>query len=184
MSETNRLDQWIEWLHGNSARVDLASGVAAGVGLSVMGVVLFNASFLRRINPMDFSDVALLVMRATIPYLIAALMIHWLWIKPLPRVLPSWLMIACLGSLLIVVSAGALSFYEKAAASSVPPTSMLQTIPDFIRDKAKDGLGVFVVLSLLTLPFTATVYYAEHVVTVLRRWQSGPEPPSILHNNE
>ena len=162
-------------------RLDLASAVAAGAGLSVLGVVLLNASFLRRLNPLDFIDVARLVLIATMPYLIAALIIHWVWIKPLRRVLPTWLMIACLGSLLMVVSAGALSFYMKAVASSAPT---LQTLPDFIGDKVKDGLGVFVALSLLTLPITATVYYAGSIVRAFRRWKSGPEPPSILGNYE
>jgi hypothetical protein len=183
MPETTRLDEWTEWLQSNSARVDLASGVAAGAGLSMMALVLLNVSVLRRVNPMDFIDVVRVVLMATISYLIAALIIHLLWIKPLRRVIPSWLMIACLGSLLIVVSAGAWSFYTKAAASSAP-ASMLPTLPGFIGNRVKDGLAVVVVLSLLTLPTTATVYYAESVVRMLRRWQTGPELPSILGNNE
>lgn len=125
MSEINHLDEWIEWLDSNGVRVDVASAVAAGAGVSVMGLVLLHSTFLRRLNPMDFIDVAKLVLRATIPYLISAPIIHWLWIKPLRRVLPSWVMIACLGSLLIVVSAGVLSFYTMAVASS-PPLTMLQ----------------------------------------------------------
>lgn len=181
VSATNRLDEWIEWLQSSRARVDLASALAAGYGLSVMGLVLLNITFLRRLNPLDLSDVAQLVLRVTIPYLVAALVIHYLWIKPLRRVLPSWLMIACLGSLLVVISTGVWSFYTKAVASNAP---LLQTLPDFIGDKAKDGLAVFVALSLLTLPITASVYYMGSIVRAFRRWQNGPQPPSILSSYE
>jgi biotin transporter BioY len=180
MSETNVLDESIEWLQGNEARIDLASAVAAGAVLSVLGVVLLNVSYLRTLNPLDFIDVAKLVLIATIPFLIAALIIRWLWVKPLRRVLPSWVVIACLGSLLIVVSAGAFSFYTKAMASSAS-ASMIQTLSDFTRDKVKDGLAVFVALTLLTLPITGTVHYLGSILRAVRRWQNGPVPPSILH---
>jgi branched-subunit amino acid ABC-type transport system permease component len=183
MPETNRLDELIEWLQGHHARIDLTSAVAAGAGLSLMGVVLLNVSYLRTVNPQHFSDVAKLVAIATIPYLIAGLIVRWLWVKPLRRILPSWLMIACLGSLLIVISAGALSFYMKTVASSAP-ASTLQTLSDFTRDKVKDGLATFVALTLLTLPITATVYYSGSIVRAVRRWQKGPEPPSILVTHE
>ena len=174
MSETNLLDEWIEWLQGKHARLALVSALAAGAGLSLMGVVLLNVTFLRRVNPQQAADVARLVLIATIPYLVAALVVHW--VKPLRRLLPSWLLIACLGSLLIVVSAGAWSFYMKAG--------VLETLPDFTRDKVKDGLATFVALTLLTLPITAAVYYSGGIVRAVRRWQSGPQPPSILGTHE
>lgn len=55
------------------------------------------------------------------------------------------------------------------------------TVPAFIGDKLKDGVGVFVALSLLTLPFTAAVYYAESIVS---GWQNGPKPLSIVGSHE
>lgn len=183
MSASDRLDEWTAWLHSSSARVDLVSALAAGAGLSLMGLVLLNISLLRRTNPMDFFDAARIVLRVTTPYLIAGLIIHWTWTKPLRRVLPSWLMIACLGSWLLVVSTGAWSFYTDAVASNAPAT-MLQTLPDYLRDKMKDALGGFVVLSLLTLPMTATVYYSKSIVIAVRRWHTGPTPLSILITND
>lgn len=88
-------------------------------------------------------------------------------------------MIALLGALLVVVSAGAWRFYTNAVSSNATPTTLVKIV-DFIRDKARDGLGVFVVLSLFTLPITASVYYAGSIVTAVRRWHNGPEPISIL----
>jgi cytochrome bd-type quinol oxidase subunit 2 len=183
MSETNRLDELIEWLQGNHARLDLASAFVAGAGLSLMGVVLLNVSYLRTVNPQHITDVAKLVLIATIPYLVAALVIQWLWVKRLRRILPSWLMIAGLGSLLIIVSAGALSFFVKAVPSSAS-ADILQTLSDFTRDKLMDGFATFVALTLLTLPLTATVYYSGSIIKAVRRWQNGPKPPSILGSHE
>lgn len=183
MSASDRLDEWIAWLQSSSARVDLLSALAAGFGLSVVGLVLLNISAFRRLNPMDVFDVARFVLRVTIPYLIAGLIIHWTWTKPLRRVLPIWLMIACLGSWLLVVSTGAWSFYTDAVASNAPAT-MLRTLPDYLRDKMKDALGGLVVLSVITLPMTATVHYADSIVTAVRRWHNGPKPPNILSTND
>lgn len=181
VSSTNRLDEWIESFSHNSVRVDMVSAAAAGGGLCATGLVLLKASTLGRVNPLDFSDVASFVLITAMPYLIAALITHWLWIKPLRRMIPSWVMIALLGSLLIVLSAGTLSFYTKAVAWS-DPTTMYETLEAFIADKVKDGLGVFVALSLFTLPITAAVYYAGSIVKAVRRWHKGAEPPSILGN--
>ena len=180
---SNSLDKWIAWLQSSTTRVDLVSALAAGFGLSLMGLVLLNISVLRRTNPMDFFDAARIVLRVTIPYLIAGLIIHWTWTKSLRRVLPGWLMIACLGSWLLVVSTGAWSFYTDAVASNTP-ANMLQTLPDYIRDRMKDALAGFVVLSLLTLPVTATVYYADSIVRAVRLWHTGPKPLSILSTND
>lgn len=177
---TNRLDEWIESFSRNSTRVDMVSAASAGVGLSATCLILLKASTLGRVNPLDFSDVASLVLITVMPYLVAGLVIHWLWFKPLRRMLPSWVMIALLGSLLIVLSAGTLSFYTK-AVTWCDPTTIYETLGAFITDKAKDGLGVFVVLSLFTLPITAAVYYAGSIVRAVRHWYNGAEPPpSIL----
>jgi hypothetical protein len=150
MSVTNDLEDWLEWFSGNTARVDISSGAAAGAGLCVTGLVFLKISMLDRVDPLDFNG----------------------------------MMIALLGALLLVVSAGAFRFYTKALASNATPTT-LGTIGDFIRDKAKDGLGVFVILSLLTLPITAVVHHAWNIVRGVRRWYYyGAEPPSILHDHE
>jgi len=183
MFETDRLDELIEWLHGNDARLALGSALAAGAGLSLMGVALLNVSYLRTVNPLHITDVAKLVLLATIPYLVAALVINWLWIKRLRRILPSWLMIACLGSLLIVVSVGAVSFFSKAVPSSAS-AGMLQTLSDFTRDRLMDGFAIFVALTLLTLPLSATVFYSGSIVKAVRRWRDGPRPPSILATHD
>jgi hypothetical protein len=157
----------------------MTSAAAAGAGLCMTGLVLLKASMLDRVDPFDFSGIARVVLMTTMPYLVAGLVIHLLWIKSLRRPIPSWIMIALLGAWLVVVSAGALRFYTNANASNAAPTT-LETIVDFIRDKTRDGLGVFVVLSLFTLPITASVYYAGSVVTAVRRWHNGPEPMSML----
>jgi len=183
MSATNELEEWLEWFSRSSARVDMTAAAAAGAGLCMTGLVLLKASMLDRVDPLDSSGIATLVLLTTMPCLVAGLIIHWLWIKPLRRTIPSWVMIALLGSLLVVISAGALRFYTNALASN-GTTAAFGTVGDFIRDKAKDGLGVFVVLSLFTLPITAVVYYAGSIVRGVRRWYYGTEPPSILGNHE
>lgn len=180
---TSLFDDWIEWLSRNRLHVDMTSAAAAGGGLSVTGIVLLKASMLDRAHPVEFSALASLALMVALPFLVAGVIIHWLWIKPLRRIVPSWVMIALLGSLLVVISAGAFRFYTKAIASNATPMTF-ETIGDFIRDNAKDGLGVFVVLSIFTLPITAAVYYAEGIRRVVRRWYNGPDPPSILSNHE
>jgi hypothetical protein len=140
--------------------------------------VLLKISILDRVDPVSFRGLVQLVLLATIPYLVAGLMIHLLWRKSLRRKIPSWAMIALLGALLVVVSAGAVRLYTNPLASDT-------TIGAFVVDRAKDGLGVFVFLSLFTFPITAVVYYAESIVRGVRRWyEYGAEPPSILHDRE
>lgn len=180
VSSTNRLDEWIESFSRNRTRVDMMSAAAAGVGLSATGIILLRVSTLGRLNPADFKDVVSLVLITVIPYLVATLLLHWLWIKPLRRMIPSWVLIALLGSSFIVLSVGVLSFYTKTGWSD--STTMYETLRAFVADKAKDGLGVFIGLSLFTLPITATVHYAGSIVRAVRRWRNGAEPPSILGN--
>ena len=183
MSVFIELEEWLEWFSRNRARVDMTMAAAAGVGLCMMGLVLLKFSTLDRVNPLDFRGAARVVMLTTLPYLFAGMIVHWLWITRLRRRVPSWVMIALLGSLLLVVSAGAFRFYRNALASDATTTTF-ETIGAFILDRAKDGLGVFVVLSLFTLPITAAIYYAESIVRGARRWHEGVEPPSILRDQE
>lgn len=174
---TNAFEDWLEWFASNTARVDIASAVAAGAGLCMTGVVLLKISMLDRVDPLDLRGLALLVFLTTIPYLAAGLIVHALWKKRLRCAISSWIMIALLGAMFVVVSAGAWSFYTHGLA--------FEALADFIRDKIKDGLGVFVILSLLTLPITAAMYYSERIVKGVKRWYLyGAEPPSIVHDRE
>ena len=182
MSVNNELEEWLEWFSSNRARVDLTSAAAAGACLCITGLVLLKASMLDRVDPLNFSGISRVVLMTTLPYLVAGLIINRLWITRLRRTIPSWVMIALLGSLLVVVSAGALTFYTKSLASNATTTAFT-ILADFIRDKVKDGLGVFVALSLFTLPITAAVYYAGRIVGGVRHWY-GADPPSILNNHE
>ena len=177
MSVINDFEDWLEWFSSNTVRVDMTSAAAAGAGLCMTGLVLLKASMLDRVDPLDLGGLAYLVLLTMMPYLAAGLIIHSLWNKSLRHAIASWIMIALLGSMFVVVSAGVWRFYTNGLA--------FETVADFILDKAKDGLGVFVVLSLFTLPITAAVYYAESIVRRVRRWYYyGAEPPSILHDRE
>ena len=177
MSLTNELEDWLEWFSSNNARVDMASAAAGGAGLCLTGLVLVKVSILDRVDPVDLRGLAYLVLLTTIPYLAAGLIVHLFWTRSLRRSIPSWIMIALLGAMFVVVFAGSWSFYTK----GLP----FETLADFIRDRMKDGLGVFVILSLFTLPITAGVYYAERMVRGIKRWYLyGAEPPSILHDRE
>lgn len=177
MSVLNELEEWLEWFSSNKARVDMTSAAAAGAGLCMTGLVLLKVSMLDRVDPLDLNGLAYLVLITMIPYLAAGLIVHLLWNKSLRHAIPSWIMIALLGSLFVVVSAGVWRFYTNGLA--------FETVADFIRDKVKDGLGVFVILSLFTLPITAAVYYSQRIVKRVTRWYYyGAEPPSILHDRE
>ena len=173
------MEQWLEWFSRNKARVDITSATAAGAGLCMMGIVLLKVSILDRVDPVHWSGIARLVFITMMAYLVAGLVINWFWSKPLRRRIPSWVMIALLGAWLVVVSAGVFRFYTNALASNVTAT-MFMTISSFILDKAKDGLGVFVVLSLLTLPITASVHHAGRIFRGVKCWHDGEESPSIL----
>ena len=157
--------------------MDITSAVAAGAGLCLTGLVLLKASMLDRVDPVGLSGFVRLVLITMIPYLVAGLIVRLLGTKPLRQAIPSWIMIALLGSMFVVVSAGAWRFYTDGL--------QLETLADFIRDKVNDGLGVFVILSLLTLPITAAVYYSKRIVRGVKRWYFyGAEPPSSLHDRE
>ena len=173
----NDLEEVLEWFASNTARVDIAGAIAAGAGLCVTGLVFLKASMLDRVDPLDLNGFSYLVLLTTMPYLAAGLLVQLLWTTRLRRKIPSWIMIALIGSMFVVVSAGAWSFYTHGLA--------FEALADFIRDKVKDGLGVFVILSLFTLPITAAVYYSQRIVKGVTRWYFyGAEPPSILHDRE
>jgi len=177
MSVINELEDWLEWFSSNTARVDITSAVAAGAGLCLTGLVLLKTSMLDRVDPLELTGLVLLVLITMMPYLAAGLIVHLLWNNSLRHAIPSWIMIALLGAMFVVVSAGSWRFYTDGLE--------FETVADFIRVRIKEGLSVFVILSLFTLPITAAVYYAERIVTDFRRWYSyGAEPPSILHDRE
>ncbi|HKY42393.1 MAG TPA: hypothetical protein VJM50_04825 [Pyrinomonadaceae bacterium] len=176
MSVFIELEEWLEWFSGNRARVDMTMAAAAGAGLCLTGLVLLKVSMLDRVDPVELRGLVLLVLITMIPYLAAGLIVHLLWNKSLRHAIPSWTMIALVGAMFVVVSAGAWRFYTGGLA--------FETIGFFIRDRIKDGVGVFVVLSLFTSPITAAVYYAESIFRAVRRWHEGVEPPSILRDQE
>lgn len=151
----------IQTFSGEPMRVALACAAVAGIALPAVFFGLLRISAFGRINPPNFIKVVTATLLCLSCYLAASLLV--IWLKSLGRAVPSWVLIAVTGSVILVVVGG---IWMRPAILRLP-------LAEIASDKLPDALGTMVGLSVFTLPFTAVVYYAGSIVRAIGRWHNG-----------
>jgi hypothetical protein len=152
----------IQSFSSDRTRVDLACAVVAGVSLPAAFFGFLRISVLARINPPSLTRIATTILFCVACYLTAALLV--IWVKSLRRIVPSWMLIAILGSTVLVISGGIWSRPE-----------ILQFPLSELSEKLRDAVGVIIGVSIFTLPFTAAVHYSDAIVRTIGKWHNGED---------
>lgn len=162
-------------------RVDVASGLAAAITLSLLAALLNLASTsateydTQKDIQVFISIFLFLVLLCTACYLTPVVMLYLTRLERLKRFVPSYILIAVFGSLLLIGSVAGHDVVTEILFRSELPFG------EALKERLWDGLGALVGLSLLTLPVTCTVYYAGAIVRAVDRSHNGVDkPPRVV----
>lgn len=109
-------------------------------------------------------------------YFAVALILHKFWNGGLRRMLPNWILISVFGSIFFVI----LRLLPAVVSGWSGPTITEPSLTKYIATEIDAARNVIVLLSLITLPITAAVYYADPLIKALRRWHEGAEKSSSI----
>ncbi len=160
----------------NSLRVDVASGLAAALSLTTLVALLDSASN----SPTEYDrqrNISLLlscVLLCTACYLTPVVILYLTRLRLLKRFIPSCVMIAVFGSLLLICSIAGHDVAKSLLRSDLPLSKALG-------ERLWDGLGALAGLSILMLPVTCVVHYAGAIARAIDRWHNGASNiPSVV----
>lgn len=166
-----RLINAIERFSENRIRVDLWSAIAAGLCAGIC--TSLEDALDHSVNPSLYAKALIL---STAAYLTVAWLLHLSLFQSVRRVVPSWLIIAFLGSALFVV----MDLAPAVIKGWTRPHRIEQSLVKYLSNELYAAGVVIVFFTLITMPITALVYYAADIVRAARTWHDGPETPSIF----
>lgn len=162
------LGKQVERFSRRSLYVALTCASAAAVCVSLLFYVVSTAS--DPFDPYDFIKHTLIALSS---YTCAALLLNRFWTGTPNRILPLWILISVVGSLLNEV-AGSIEWLHR-VSDDPHLRRMYPSFGEALRYKLEVGRGVFLVHSCITLPVTGIVYYSGAMVRAIRDWHDGPE---------
>ncbi len=98
-------------------------------------------------------------------YTAVALLLYRFWHGNLRRMVPSWMLIATGGTLLCLV----ITFTPAIVNGWDGAPYVKPTLSEYTYERAKEIRSFFVLFTLLTLPITAVIHYADSVIRGMRR---------------
>lgn len=159
--------------HQDDAHADRLGALAAGFCVAALSYLVSTASD----DKANFYHYAKLFLFAVLSYPAAALLLERYWTGSLKRIIPRWILIAILGSLL----REALFTASIVMSAWAHPQTVSLSWSDFISSEIADTKLFVVFFSILTLPVMAAFHYTGSIVRVVKQWHSGAEKPlSIL----
>jgi len=156
----------IEVFTASRTRTNLAGALIAGLCVAALFCLVSMAS-----DPFNQYLCLRITLQAIISYIGIALLLHKLWTYALNRLLPVWVLTAVFGSLVFVT----ITLASTVARDWHDPYAMQFTMREYLRYKLDAAQFVYIFLSLLTLPITATVHYAGAIVKAVKRWHGDPD---------
>lgn len=153
---------------------DLVCACAAGLCAGTYSFLIY------LLKPREFNITAYLryTLTALIAYLAVALILHRFWKEGLRRLLPSWILISVFGSIFFAV----LRLLPAVIGGWSGPTVTAPYLAEYMTTEVSAARSVVILLSLLTLPITALIYYGGSIRRAVKRWHNGTDsPPSILN---
>lgn len=166
----------LQTITSNNKGVEIASAIAAGLGISVLVCLI---SIVDQDSSFDFRRCFSFTLLSVASYSAVALLLHRYWTGLLKRMVPIWILIAFFGTALLVSIIGIDTgiFFWKSSQR------VEQNLAEFMLVQLEDVRVLFILVCCFTLPITATVYYAGSIVRAARRWHNRSDaPPSILGN--
>ncbi len=150
---------------GKPLQVDLACALAAGLTAGLLTSLInvlgeHRASLGRHVS---FALTAITV------YMAVALALHKVWTGTLRRIVPTWALIAVVGSVLYVV----IDLTPGVIKGWYDPYRMEASLIKYLSTELSAARSVMVVLTVITLPVTATLYYAGEIISAVKDWHEG-----------
>lgn len=164
-----KLANAIERFSENRLQVNLFSAAAAGLCAG-----MFSSLFHALDYPVNPSLYARYLIVAGFAYLTVAFLLPLVG-KSLLRVVPSWFMIAFVGSALFIVLDLAPAVIRGWAYFKIE-----QSFVKYFSNELYAAGVVIVFFILITMPITALIYYAADIVKAARAWHNGPEKLNIF----
>ena len=132
-------------------KAELAAAVVAALSAALL-TSLVNLSNQHRVNPLTYLRLTLL---ATAAYLVAASLLHFFWPTSFRRVIPNWILISPLGSLIFVI----VQLTPGVIRGGLDPLRLEPTWSEYLLNEMDAAKSVVLVLSAITLPVTGLAYY-------------------------
>ena len=161
----------IEKLSMNRSRVDLRGAIAAGICAGA-ATALGNALY-HELNLMAYARWIFLAVAA---YFTVASLSQRFWPNQLKRIVPVWLLTAFCGSILFVTG----NLIPGVIKGWYDPYRLERSLAEYISTELDAAKSVIILLSLITIPITATFHHAGHIIRSVKAWHEGPAPLSIL----
>ncbi len=155
-------------------------------GVTVEFVCAFAASlfsctftfFIHLLKPHEFDILVYIkfMIMALVAYFTVALILNKFWVGSLRRLLPNWIPISVFGSTFFVIIRLLPAVVSGWSGTDVTEPSLAK----FIMIEIDAARSVVIILSMITLPVTALIYYSKSIIRALKRWHDSSElPPSI-----
>jgi hypothetical protein len=158
-------------LSASNSRSDLIGAIAAGVCAGAVRSLIH--ALHHQLTLWAYVRWTILAIAA---YFAVATLLQRFWRGVIERSVPTWVLTALLGSIIfvaVVLTSGVIKgWYD--------PSRVDSSLIGYILTEAKATGSVVIVLSLITLPVTATFHHARDITRAAKDWHTGSEPPSIL----
>ena len=152
------IEKQIEKFSNHKLYVSLACAFAAASCVCLLDYLVSTAS--EPFKPQQFLTRSLISFSS---YVGIALLLHRFWTRKANRIIPAWILIAVLGSLVNVI-AGSLGWL---------PQALSEQSREALWDDLDMLWSVFQVHSLITLPAAGIIYYVGAIVRGIRNWRKG-----------
>ena len=162
------LGKQIERFSQRRLYVALTCAFAASLCVSYLDYVVSTAS--DPFDPYHFLKYTLITLSS---YICVALLLHRFWTGTLNRILPLWILISVLGSLVREV-VGSIEWLPQALND--PYLSRMHiSFSEALWNELEMMRSVFLLHSFITLPITGFLYYSGAIVRAIRGWHNRPE---------
>jgi hypothetical protein len=163
--------------YAQSAPKGLARDLVCALAASLCaGASLY---FIYLLKPREFDILSCIkfMSMTMVAYFTVTFILHKFWVGALRRMLPSWILIAVFGSTTFVM----IRLLPAIVNGWSGPTVTEPSLAGYITTEISAARSVIILLSIITLPITALVYYADSIIRGAKRWHDSEKvPDSIL----
>jgi hypothetical protein len=153
-----KLTRFVKDSFNETLRIELATALSAGAAAAL--VTLFTRMLNHEVAITSYIRYFLLGFAA---YALAASILYQFWTGRLGRMIPRWLIMAVLGSLIFVV----VQLTPGVVGGWFNPWES-QSLPEYISTEISAASSVFILLTVVTVPVAAAVYYSFSAAKALR----------------
>lgn len=147
-------------LHEDNLLAESTAALAAGLSAAALTL-----AFKLLYQPVPIGTYFRFILLGLVSYLLVALLLHKFWKGLLGRVIPKWLLIAILGSVVFVV----LRLTPGVIGGWYDPLRLEHSFEEYITTEINAAASVVLFLCAIAIPTAGLVYYSFSIVRLLKR---------------